>query len=128
MTMIFMALMTFYVDLFALLSHNSPKILQENRMILGSIDYLSKHYRDEGKPTNWAFGLAIWQHLADLHPFALYEKSRLDATSTGTAMESRPLIVIPHGLLVLTVFLVVGVVMLVLSALLIWPQDTRKGS
>lgn len=126
MTTIFMALMTFYVDLFALLSDNRPKLLRENRLILGSIEYLSKHYRDEGKPTNWAFGLALWEHLADLHPFALYEKSRLDASSAGTSLESRPLVVIPHGLLVLTVFVVVGVVMLALSALLLWPQDTRK--
>jgi hypothetical protein len=126
MTTIFMALMTFYVDLFALLSDNRAKVLRENRLILGSIEYLSKHYREEGKPSNWAFGLALWEHLADLHPFALYEKSRLDASSSGTSLESRPLIVIPHGLLVLTVFLVVGIVMLVLSALLLWPQDTRK--
>ena len=72
------ALLGAYLGVFAVWARDTRHVRDEQRLLIGSIEYTYEHLREAGRRPAVAVALSVWSHLGELQPLALVAKVRAD--------------------------------------------------
>jgi hypothetical protein len=119
-----------YLELVALSSMRAGRVRRENALVIGSIEYLRLHYREQGLGSYRAALLALRDNLGELQPFALLQRVRIYERDGGAAsIASKRALPVIAGLSLKLTAVVLSVALLMLIVLLIVldiPAEKRR--
>jgi hypothetical protein len=117
-------LLNLYLGVFASFAVNRVNARRENSLLFGGIEYLFDDYLRSGVSTQRAYVQALWDHLGELQPVALYQKTLADAELVDRNFSLVSLRRVPQNLVLALAVTVLGVA--VLSVLVILCLLSRK--
>lgn len=120
MTFVLLLGIRLYLELIALSSMHAGRVRRENALVIGGIEYLRLHYREQGLGSYQAALLALRDNLGELQPFALLQRVRIyERDGSPASVSPKRALPVIAGLSLKLTAVVLSVALLVLIVLLI---------